>query len=244
MEGPSLRNAKEVLAARLAAPPSGSIRTVLSPFAILTYEVDRSALRRLIPDRFEVSGLVSAVPFIDHDFRWVGVPGRHRFGQVNYRAYVVDRESGEPSGWFFGTTLGSRLVRIPRLLWQMPWHYAEHCYEPTDGLKLQVHGAWGEADVHLERTDDSPRWPSCFGSVEEAQLILTHPLDGYFRRLDGRLATYRVWHELIEPTEARVVQARFSVFEELGLISPAARPISALFCPSIEFWVQVPPRLL
>ena len=48
--------------------------------------------------------------------------------------------------------------------------------------------------------------------------VLTHPLDGFFRRRDGDLGTYSVWHERLAPTPGRVRHARIGLFDRLGIV--------------------------
>jgi transposase InsO family protein len=63
--------------------------------------------------------LVSVVPFLDQDFHFVRCPWpKSRFGQTNYRAYVIDGKTGEHVVWFFGTSLASFLVVVPRVAWK------------------------------------------------------------------------------------------------------------------------------
>ena len=68
------------------------------------------------------------VPFWDYDFRFAHLAPflTFQFGQTNHRVYITDRRTGEPAVWFFGTTLGSPVVTIPRLLWRLPWHMARY----------------------------------------------------------------------------------------------------------------------
>ena len=122
---------------RLSRPPSSRwcAETTLHHFAIVTYLVDPESLRRHLHPRFEPDLLehgpnagkaaVSAVTFLDRDFRFSGLPWvRASFGQTNYRAYVRDRDTGEHVVWFFGTCVDSMTVAIPRYAWKLPWHRA------------------------------------------------------------------------------------------------------------------------
>src|SRR4051812_36351436 len=93
--------------------PTGlAVETTLQHFAIVTYWVDPSTLRKHLHPRFEsVSltpdgtttprALISVVTFLDKDFRFVACPWFTRtFGQTNYRAYVTDTETGQRAAWF------------------------------------------------------------------------------------------------------------------------------------------------
>src|SRR6185436_1590011 len=104
----------------LSRPVPGGLaaETTLLHFAIVTYLVDPSALRthlhpRFEPDCIRIAGgvpraLVSAVTFLDRDFRFVVFPWfKSAFGQTNYRSYVTDTTTGDHVAWFFGTCLDS-----------------------------------------------------------------------------------------------------------------------------------------
>ena len=130
------------LQSRLRPVRSGALTvdTHLDHFALVIYAVPPERLRALIPgERFDLelvsidgreSALVSAVPFLDVGFHFRALPiPRFSFGQTNYRAYVRDKRSGEPAVWFFGTTLGSPIVAIPRALWRIPWHRARYHFQ-------------------------------------------------------------------------------------------------------------------
>ncbi|HLX36149.1 MAG TPA: DUF2071 domain-containing protein, partial [Candidatus Binataceae bacterium] len=137
----------------LARPAVGGIDvvTTLEHFAIVTYAVDPAALARHLDPRFEpvrikladgrIRALVSVVPFHDRDFRAAGFPSPgFSFGQTNYRAYVIDRETGVNSVWFFGTTLDSITVMVPRHLWKLPWHRGSirfSCELDADGARYR-----------------------------------------------------------------------------------------------------------
>jgi hypothetical protein len=75
---------------------------------------------------------------------------------------------------------------------------------------------------------------------------LTHPLTGYFHRRDGRLGSYRVWHDRLAMHPGRLVAARFGLLDRLGQVPPAeqGRPHSVLLQPEVEFTVYLPPRRL
>ena len=76
-----------------------------------------------------------------------------------------------------------------------------------------------------------------FDSLAAFQLILTHPVDGYYQRADGRLGGYSVWHERIPLTVGRGRHLYFGLYEQLGLLSRAEmqQPHSVFLCPETEF---------
>jgi hypothetical protein len=236
--------------------------TTLHHFSIVSFLVDPAALRRHLHPRFEPDciptggdgncALVSAVTFLDRDFRFTGLPFvRASFGQTNYRAYVLDRETGEHVVWFFGTCVDSMSVAIPRYAWKLPWHRARFefsCeYDPELGryrsFDVVTRSAWAPAALQLADTGVAPSALSGFDDLECGLVFLTHPLRGYFYRRDGALGSYAIWHGRLQPTEGRVIRSSFPLFEELGLVtSDGTEAIhSVLLQPSVDFTIYLPP---
>ncbi len=245
-------------------PPRPSVRlcdvtTTLADFAIITFAVDPAALAALLPKGFEPDvfplddgrsvAFVSAVPFRDLDFRFGFAPWfKFYFGQTNYRAYVTYQ--GQRCVWFFGTSLATNWVVIPRFWWKLPWHSAHIQIDANwDGqrcthYRLDTTADWGNAQAELEGTDEPTGRLNGFADAEETALILTHPLIGYFTRRDGRLGTYRIWHERLDLRRGITRLARFEVFEQLGLVAPGTVPNSVLLQRRTEFIIHLPPRCL
>lgn len=258
---------REMLNRRLARPVGGFMHamTKLRHFALITYALPKARLEPHIPsDRFEIPeftiggqkfALLSFVPFLDVDFHFPRIiPSRKfSFAQTNHRAYVIDRQTGEHGVWFFGTTLGSYLVHIPRTLWKLPWHFARYnvdCrYSETDRqyerFHYQMDSQWCSGHVEIEDTGEEVRDVEGFASYDEMKFILTQPVTGWFRRLDGRIGTYSIWHEEMRMTLGHVREARFSLYENLGIFSKEemTKPHSVLICPEIEFRILLPPRI-
>ncbi|CEA04589.1 hypothetical protein BN1049_01633 [Pseudomonas saudimassiliensis] len=247
-------------------PVSGiNVRCRLEHFAIVSYAVDPAQLRRLIPPRFMLDtlmidgrerGLVSAVPFRNVDFTLAAYPCPYlRMGQTDYRAYIIDRLTGERAVWFFGTTLDSWALPIPRHVWQQPWHRGrlrfDCALDPSASRyeHYRLHTAAPEASVELSLTQRDvppPTYPG-FPDEETALVYLTHPLVGFFhRRRDGHLGAYRVWHDQLKVTPGRLLNARFDFFARLGLVSLAEQqhPHSVLMQPINDFTVFLPPTRL
>ncbi len=245
---------------RLHKRPSGplDIRSDLIHFALINYAVPKARLAPHIPaDRFEImefdidgrqQALLSVVPFVDADFSFYRLCPwlKFRFPQTNHRVYVRDRASGEPVVWFFGTTLGSPVVHLARTLWRIPWykaHYDIDCrFDQTAGryqrYQMTIQSDWCAAEIEIEDSG----LPVKLSAAE--QLILTHPVDGYFYRLDGRVGTYAVWHKLIPLTRATPRRLYFSLYEKLGIMSRAEmeQPTSIFLCPRIPFEIYMPPK--
>jgi hypothetical protein len=263
----SQEEARARLDRRLAPRPMGRwvVRSGLVHFALVNYALPCERLVPHIPqDRFEIPefdiggrrmAMMSAVPFLDFDFHFESLPfARFTFGQTNYRVYVIHRATGEHAAWFFGTTLGSATVAIPRLLWRLPWHYARYQVDCRldaaagryERFHYSVRGKWASAEVDVEDTGQPVDTAEGFGSRDETMLILTHPVDGYFRRGDGRLGHYSIWHREMRITSAIPRRLYFSLYERLGLLSAdeMARPHSVYLCPEIEFQIHLPPQPL
>jgi len=247
------------------APSWLTVETTLAHFALVTFEVEPEALRPHVHERFELEcipsaggrpmALVSVVPFLDLDFRFVRCPWPKRsFGQTNYRAYVVDRETGAHVVWFFGTVLDSLAVQVPRHAWKLPWHRArmrfETAYDAERGrytsYNLWTESAWAPAELELEDSGALANELRGFPDLETGLVLLTHPLTGYFHRRDGRLGSYSVWHPALRPTEARVRSASFPLLERLGLVPDGdlSSLHSVLLQPAIDFTIYLPPHVV
>ncbi len=257
---------REILNSRVVVQPTGLIDVLskLKHFALINYALPKSRLERYIPeDRFEIPefmvddkklAMMSAVPFFDEDFHFIRIFPflKFSFGQTNYRVYVVDRRSGEHAVWFFGTTLGSLVVYLPKTAWRIPWHYARYevdCEYNTQAKRYErfryvTDSKWGSARISLEDSGEPIVSAEGFASRDEMKLILTHPTDGYFFRSDHKVGSYSVWHEEIPLTRGRSKDLYFSLYERLGLLSKdeMQNPHSVFICPLTEFRVLLPPR--
>jgi len=243
--------------------PSGlDVETTLSHFAIITYMVDPAVLRTHLHERFEPDcitlpdgtqqALISVVPFLDQDFRFVSCPWpKWRFGQTNYRAYVTDTESGEHVAWFFGTSLSSFVVSIPRFAWKLPWYRArirfQTRYDSDLGrytkYQMDASSSWASAKLELEDTGKAPQELVGFPNLESGLVLLTHPMKGYFYLRDGQLGSYGIWHDRLQTTEGRVKTARFSLLQQLGLVDEGDLSAihSVLMQPETGFTIYLPP---
>ncbi len=248
----------------LARQPARGIdvETTLAHFAIITCLIDPALLRPLIHPRFqldlvEVDGqeraLLSVVPFMDQDFRFVRFPWlKWRFGQTNYRVYVTDTQTGEHAAWFIGTSLDSWTVSIPRHLWKLPWHRARihfDCnYDETarryTRYRMQTTDSWADAEIELQDTGQPPTELTGFDDLQTGLVILTHPRKGFYYRRDGRLGTYQIWHDRLQTTAGSTTSAHFTLLEELGLVAPSEEPAihSVLLQHQTEFTIYLPPR--
>ncbi|MEA2518601.1 MAG: hypothetical protein QOF49_681 [Chloroflexota bacterium] len=231
--------------------------TTLVDFALVTFDVTPAALAAVLPvglrpdtrvlDDGRTRGFVSAVSFRDVDFRFAIAPVvRVSFFQTNYRAYVIG-PAGEHAVQFFETTLDSPLAALPRRLWGMPWHRGRTSIEASwtgaacRSYRHRCASDRARADVALTGTDVPMGRLDGFRDLDDAALFLTHPLDGFFVRPDGRLGRYSVWHPRLRPTVGVAQHARYDVFERLGLVSRDATPHSVLLQRRVDFDVLLPP---
>jgi len=258
-------NFTELLAQRCQPRPAGrmDVRTCLRHFALINYALPRERLLPFIPqDRFsipeyEIGGkkqaLLSAVPFFDDAFHFDRLPfPRYQFGQTNHRVYVVDKRTGEHVVWFFGTTLGSPVVYLPRIFWKIPWHRASYkidCpYDQSAGrysrYRIDIASKWCSGHAELEDTGRPLELVEGFDTLDQLKLIVTHPLTGFYHGLDGKLGTFSADHDAIRMTVASPVKLYFSLYERLGLLSKAEmeRPHSIFLGPETWFLIHLPPK--
>ena len=80
-----------------------------------------------------------------------------------------------------------------------------------------------------------------FADPDDTAVVLTHPLDGFFTRSDGRLGRYAVWHERLRPELGVARRAEYAVFRESRLVEAGEMPHSVLLQRSIDFDVLLPP---
>jgi uncharacterized protein YqjF (DUF2071 family) len=233
------------------------VSSTLRDVVITTYDVAPEVLASFLPkgltvERFVMPdgrerAMVSAVSFFNTRFYVHFAPFvKLACGQTNYRAYV--RRGEERAVWFFGTSLDSPFVLLPRHAWRLPWHRMhverESAWsgERLESLRWHARAEGAEEKLVLRGTGEPLGVLPGFSSEEDTHRVLTHPLVGYLRRRDGRLVTYGVWHAHLEMERAQVEDARFERFEALGLVSRGQAPSSVLVQRTTQFLVLLPPR--
>ncbi|MFO0659033.1 MAG: DUF2071 domain-containing protein [Polyangiaceae bacterium] len=249
----------------LTRPEPGlmGVTTTLHHFSIVTYAIEPDRLRPFVSPRLDLElvnidghprALISAVSFLDTRFRaarfWT--PSQ-TFCQTNYRAYVIDRETKERAVWFFGTRWARTLVLVPRFVWRLPWHHATTTFEcerdESTGVyrryAMRTESKWAPVDLELEGENEDLRGVEGFDDDETGQVVLTHPLRGYYYRRDGVVGTYSIWHDRLRLKRARVKRSRWGLFERLGLVNEAERdrPHSALIQATSDFTIYLPPQI-
>lgn len=237
-----------------------NVHTYLEHFSIITYLVEVEKLRKHIPEEFDIFtlninfieyGLVSAVTFIDKDFNFKNILPFYKvsFPQTNYRSYIIDKKSGENCAWFFGTGIGSKLVNIPKNLWKMPWFYSIYETEFIHNIKyekykINIHAENSSAQIDIVEDNVSSFGKLDFKDINQAQLILTHPVTGYFKRSDHQIGKYKIWHPEMKISTARANNLYFEKFEKLNLLDAEEmkNPYSILLTKEIEFIIDLPPK--
>jgi hypothetical protein len=91
-------------------------------------------------------------------------------------------------------------------------------------------------------TDQAPGRLDGFNDADETLRTLTHPTDGWYRRRNGAIGHYSIWHDMMAARDCSIASARFTFLESLGLISSSCKPHSALTQPTIHFDIYTPPR--
>lgn len=239
-------------------PRLTDVSSELRSFSITSYDCAPEALARHLPLGFEPElvtlggaprALVSAVSFVNTSFHVGFAPFvRLTCAQTNYRAYV--RRDGVSAVWFFGTSLGSRFVALPRYAWRLPWHHvrvtcdAEWRGEHLVQLSWRGSAPEGEERLVARGTGETLATLPGFDDPVAARRVLTHPMTGYLRRRDGKIATYGVSHAWLDMEVAVASDARHEVFERVGVVEPGQAPHSVLVQRATHFVVLLPPRLL
>lgn len=226
----------------------------LGDFALVSWAADPDRVAALLPagvepDVRDGSTLVSLAAFRDRRFHFRFAPlVRHSAGQVNYRTYV--RRGDQTGVWFFGTSLGSRLVHLPAAVWKMPWRREDvriaadwpNAGQPAN-WRLDVRGGWGSASVALRGTGRPVPVPAGFADAAEASRVLIDPVLGWYARRDGSgTGRYSVWHEPLALEHAEVGYAHSQVFTDLGLVTAGQPPCHAGLQRRSLFDIHTPPR--
>jgi len=243
--------------------------TLLKHFGMINYAVPIKRLEFCIPDlflkNFEIEkfnvrekevGFVSVVSFIDTHFSFPkSLPYLNlSFAQTNHRMYIKNRKTGKRGVWFFGTTLGSNWVYIPKTLWKMPWHHAKYQLDCSfnssaqryEKYRFNIRSSWCEAEIDIEDTGKPVSLLEGFRSLEEMKRILTHPMDGFYQRSDKKIGTYSVLHPEIQPTIGQSKSLYFSFYEQAEILTKEEMktPHSIFIAPEVEFKINLPPRCL
>jgi hypothetical protein len=228
----------------------------LSNFSIISYLVDPSILKKLLPsfirpELFTINstdhGMISAVSFCDTDFKfgWMGPFSWFNMWQTNYRAYVIDVRDNTKCVWFFQTMLGSVTSIIPRSIWKMPWYNSKYnakiCPE-----RWKIFGKSSKYNDIVEIDicpNDASRQLAWFASNHDVVQSICYPSRGFYLKTDGSVGSYSIWHEAIKLSGGSIMNLNFSAFSRLGLVceSNFNNPHSIICNKSIDFEIYLPP---
>ncbi len=201
----------------------------LERFAVVTFDADADALRRLLPDGVAVDlPLVSAVAY-----RYVGL-GLHRLptprlsgDQVHLRAYV--RVGDERGVWFLRTVQDSALATLPRRLWGMPWARGAVTIDEDAAGQVRVAAAGIELAV-----------AACPGGAPAAPPEVASATVGWFQGRGGVRRFSVAFDDGVVAGHAE--RARVAEFEALGLVRPGQPAQSAFGHPDTDITIHLPPR--
>jgi len=111
---------------------------------------------------------------------------------------------------------------------------------------MTTDSGWAPAELELTDTGQPPQQLLGFPDVETGLVILTHPLQGYYYRRDGRLGSYSIWHDRLQLTTGSATTAHFPLLEKLGLVDSGDLSAihSVLIQPKTEFTIYLPPTVV
>jgi hypothetical protein len=243
--------------------------TTLNHYCQVNYLVPAEKLRKWIHPRFESTtidvdreftnqAIISAVIFQEKNFHFpsMKVIGNYTFSQTNYRTYTIDRETGQRTVWFFGTTLDHFSIIIPKDIWRFPWHKAKIKLETAfhEGVYqkyvMNSSSVWGEASLDVidqgRKADDSDFLG--FPDKETALIYLTQPMSGHFylNKKTPKLGCWEIYHVPMNPNIAKInsnsnLSPSFKVFKDMGLIKDNQMPYNILLQNEIDYDIYLPP---
>jgi hypothetical protein len=137
----------------------------------------------------------------------------------------------------------------------MPWHAAKYdvqCeYDRAAGAyrswRIAAASDWAPLELELEDTGRQVTSIEGLGTRANFLLTITHPVTGYYRRTDGRIGSYSVWHPpMTRLTIGRAKRAWCGLYEDLRIMTrpELAEPHSVLLLPQITFQVKLPPGIV
>jgi len=108
---------------------------------------------------------------------------------------------------------------------------------------METKNSWADAFLELEDTGTTPTALKGFDDLETGLVLLTHSRQGYFYRRDGKLGSYSIWHDRLQTTVGRVIDANFSLLDNLELVNSGdiSSIHSVLIQHQTEFTIYLPP---
>jgi uncharacterized protein YqjF (DUF2071 family) len=228
-------------------------------FALITYAVPASRVRRHLPDPYELETfvdergeercLVSSTTFCNDGFRWSALPyPRLTFDESTYRAYVTHR--GRRGVYFFRRYLSALPAFGPQKLFERNAGLGDfHIDTEMEGTRYSSYSSRvrsGDAENRfLLRAGEEPIAKPPFGTGEELAQHITYRLHGFFTSSAGVQGHMPVSHRRMAPWSGHLLDARFDTWTAHEIVSPeeVAHPYSVLVEPDIHFRLH-PPRPL
>ncbi len=202
----------------------------LERFAVVTFDADPAALRRLLPPGVEIDlPLVSAVAYryVGLGLRGLPVP-RLSGDQVHLRAYVRVRD--ERGVWFLRTVQDSPLAGLPRRLWGMPWERGAVAIdeEPSGWVRVASSGI----DVEVATCPE--------GAPEPPPQVASATVGWFLGRRGVRRFSVAFADDGV--VAGRALRARVHAFEDCGLSNAGQPPQSAFRHADTDIAIHLPPR--
>ena len=150
--------------------------------------------------------------------------------------------------WFFGTFLESAWTFIPKNIWGLPWYRTRTnlnaTWKENSCLSYQWSGQsrGGTEELDVVGTGEPQGILDGFSDEDHCWSILTHPFDGYLYLRNKHVGHYSVWHHPLSMERAQINSARFTFWENLGLIKEKQEPHSVLVQEKIHYLIQLPPK--
>ena len=187
---------------------------------------------------------MSVVTFRDVDFRFRLAPFFRLDVELNYRTLSGSGTSGGAVPWQHR----SHPIVPCAVAWKMRGTRAPATIDATWEASRARRGGpgageWGGYDVELAGTSEPVGRLDGFADELEAARAPTHPLAGYYRRIDvGSLAITYGTRPCSRHEVARC--ARDDALERLGLVTSDQRRIRCYWSAAPTSGIYLPPRLL
>jgi len=222
--------------------PSGTQRW--RDLLFLHWSVPSAALRAIVPgalelDAFEGQHFVGLVPFAMYDVRpmWLPLALGQDFLETNVRTYV--HYKGQAGVYFFSLEAASRLaVHAARLLWGLPYHYAEmRLSQSAERIHYESRRQVGAARLSVSYRVPSDPKPSEPGTLQHFLL------ERYFLFVQrgGKVLTGQVHHSPYEAAPAELLRLEESLVSANGL-SVSGPPALSHYSPGVDVEVFGPWR--
>jgi len=219
----------------------GHVLVTIEDVLIITWPVRAESLRSVVPRPLEPvrqdrDGLVSAVLFRNRALRpaIIGLPRLSSF-QMNVRIYVLDPETNSPTHVFFHGLYVSRrwLARISSALFGIPFQHLPFSIavrRDADRIaEWQAHSA--DARLAVVARESTERLDATILD------LLTNPHTAWFADSRSVLKRWSIWHR---PQCVHTLDLESCAVPQVAEFD-AGPPMTALFVPSVDYEVYLPP---